>query len=163
MANLGGKFFLWTTQKKFHVGNGCAMCFLKKIEGALIVLKFNTLLKRDDYRATCQRLADENETVTNSLYQAERDTIEIISVLKREDISKENQIAELTEKIEKLDESVRVFIFTGATFFYLNIPHYMYSNLNSIGILFCYFFSKHKKTGNLIENIIFRAKTPKKC
>ena len=30
-------------------------------------------------RQTCQKLAQENETVTNSLFQAERDTIEMVS------------------------------------------------------------------------------------
>ena len=35
--------------------------------------------QRNDYRATCQKLAAENEVVTNSLFQAERDTIEMVS------------------------------------------------------------------------------------
>jgi len=58
--------------------------------------------QRDDYRSTCQKLAEENETVSNSLYQAERDTIEIITILKREDIGKDKRIQELTNEVEEL-------------------------------------------------------------
>lgn len=58
--------------------------------------------QRDDYRATCKRLADENENVTNSLYQAERDTIEIIQVLKRQNIDQESTINDLTSQIESI-------------------------------------------------------------
>merc|ERR1712131_75504 len=56
--------------------------------------------QRNDYRATCQKLAAENEVVTNSLFQAERDTIEMVSVLKREDIAKEKKIDDLTFELE---------------------------------------------------------------
>merc|ERR1712242_116897 len=56
--------------------------------------------QRNDYRATCQKLAAENEVVTNSLFQAERDTIEMVSVLKREDITKEKKIDDLTFELE---------------------------------------------------------------
>ena len=59
-------------------------------------------VQRDDYRSTCQKLAEENETVSNSLYQAERDTIEIITILKREDIGKDKRIQELTNEVEEL-------------------------------------------------------------
>ena len=62
--------------------------------------------KRDDYRETCKRLADENENVTNSLYQAERDTIEIIQVLKRQNIEQENTINTLNQQIESVTDKV---------------------------------------------------------
>jgi len=58
--------------------------------------------QRDDYRSTCQKLAEENETISNSLYQAERDTIEIITILKREDIGKDKRIDDLTNEVEEL-------------------------------------------------------------
>merc|ERR1711892_1200916 len=57
--------------------------------------------QRDDYRETCKKLAAQNEVVTNALFQAERDTIEMVSVLKREDINKDKKIDELTHQLEK--------------------------------------------------------------
>lgn len=60
--------------------------------------------QRDDYRSTCQKLAEENETVSNSLYQAERDAIEIITILKREDIRKDKEIQDLTLAVEDLQK-----------------------------------------------------------
>merc|ERR1711892_834732 len=57
--------------------------------------------QRDDYRETCKKLAAQNEVITNALFQAERDTIEMVSVLKREDINKDKKIDELTHQLEK--------------------------------------------------------------
>jgi len=60
--------------------------------------------QRDDYRETCQKLASENEKISSSLYQAERDTIDIISLLKREDIQKFKNIRELNKRISELEQ-----------------------------------------------------------
>jgi len=60
--------------------------------------------QRDDYRETCQKLAAENEKISSSLYQAERDTIDIISLLKREDIQKFKNIRELYKRISELEQ-----------------------------------------------------------
>jgi len=60
--------------------------------------------QRDDYRETCQKLAAENEKISSSLYQAERDTIDIISLLKREDIQKFKNIRELNKRISELEQ-----------------------------------------------------------
>jgi len=60
--------------------------------------------QRDDYRDTCRKLAAENENVSDSLYQAERDTIDVISLLKREDITKFKNIQQLTKRVAELEE-----------------------------------------------------------
>merc|ERR1711915_1128201 len=59
---------------------------------------------RDDYRETCRKLAAENENISDSLYQAERDTIDVISLLKREDIAKFKNIQQLTKRVGELEE-----------------------------------------------------------
>jgi len=51
-------------------------------------------------------LAAENEHVSDSLYQAERDTIDVISLLKREDIAKFKNIQLLTKRVSELEEIV---------------------------------------------------------
>jgi len=60
--------------------------------------------QRDDYRETCRKLAAENENISDSLYQAERDTIDVISLLKREDIAKFKNIQQLTKRVGELEE-----------------------------------------------------------
>jgi len=59
--------------------------------------------QRDDYRETCRKLAAENEHVSDSLYQAERDTIDVISLLKREDIAKFKNIQQLNKRVADLE------------------------------------------------------------
>lgn len=71
-----------------------------------IFLKSFFHVQRDDYRETCRKLAGENENISDSLYQAERDTIDVISLLKREDIAKFKTIQQLTKKVAELEEIV---------------------------------------------------------
>ena len=43
-------------------------------------------------RENCRKVAAENEKLHDTLYQAERDTIEVITYLKKEDLIKDEQV-----------------------------------------------------------------------
>lgn len=44
------------------------------------------------YREACRKLARANEELTNQLYRAEKDTIDITGFLKRQDAAKEEKV-----------------------------------------------------------------------
>ena len=69
-------------------------------------LNYYFLFQRDDYRETCRKLAAENENISDSLYQAERDTIDVISLLKREDIAKLKTMQQLDIRVNELQSIV---------------------------------------------------------
>lgn len=62
---------------------------------------------RNDFRTSCKRVADENRKLHDALYQAERDTIEVISYLKKEDMVKDEQIAHLGELLRNARAEAR--------------------------------------------------------
>ena len=43
-------------------------------------------------RETCQRMAGDNERLHNSLYQTEKDTIEVVTYLKQGDVEKDEKV-----------------------------------------------------------------------
>lgn len=47
---------------------------------------------KNEYRDNAKKLLVENETLQNKLVQAEKDTVQVISFLKAEDIKKEEQV-----------------------------------------------------------------------
>jgi len=54
---------------------------------------------RNEFKENCRKVAAENEKLHDTLYQAERDTIEVITYLKKEDLIKDEQIAQLSQLI----------------------------------------------------------------
>ncbi|XP_035238250.1 basal body-orientation factor 1-like [Anguilla anguilla] len=56
---------------------------------------------RTDYRDAARKLARANEDLTNQQYSAEKDTLDIISFLKRKDVEKEEKIAQLEEQLKE--------------------------------------------------------------
>ncbi|XP_044021744.1 basal body-orientation factor 1 [Siniperca chuatsi] len=59
------------------------------------------------YREACRKLARANEELTNQLYRAEKDTIDITGFLKRQDAAKEEKINMLKESIKSQDALAR--------------------------------------------------------
>ena len=47
---------------------------------------------KKEYRDNAKKLLVENESLQNKLWQAEKDTVQVISYLKTEDIKKEEQV-----------------------------------------------------------------------
>ena len=68
-------------------------------------------------RETARKLMIENEAIHNQMYQTEKDTIDVISYLKRQDQDKDKQIEQLQNTIKDLKkehrkESERLVIFS---------------------------------------------------
>ena len=76
-----------------------------------------TLTHLDFHRETARKLLLENETIHNQMHQTEKDTIDVISYLKRQDQEKDRQIEQLQNTIRDLKkehrkESERLVIFS---------------------------------------------------
>ncbi|XP_051866421.1 basal body-orientation factor 1-like [Pristis pectinata] len=54
---------------------------------------------RVEYRNTARMLARANETLVNDRFQVERDAVEVISYLKKQDLEKETKISQLQQQI----------------------------------------------------------------
>jgi len=59
---------------------------------------------RNDYRESCQKVSYENEKLHDTLYQAERDTIEVITYLKKEDLLKDEHILHLQQQLRDVKQ-----------------------------------------------------------
>ncbi|XP_006815796.1 basal body-orientation factor 1-like [Saccoglossus kowalevskii] len=62
---------------------------------------------RLEYRENAKRLALENESLQNHMYQSERDTIDVVTFLKKEDQSKEDLIARLSKQLKDTKRETR--------------------------------------------------------
>ncbi len=56
------------------------------------------------YRDTAQKLLQENDVIHRQLHQTERDTLDVISFLKRQDQEKDQQVEQLQETILQLKQ-----------------------------------------------------------
>ncbi|XP_072895371.1 basal body-orientation factor 1-like isoform X2 [Hemitrygon akajei] len=71
-----------------------------KANATLWESKLNVIEKsRVEYRNTAQMLARANETLINDRFQVERDTMEVISYLKKQDLEKEDKINQLQQQL----------------------------------------------------------------
>ncbi|XP_078134141.1 basal body-orientation factor 1-like [Sander vitreus] len=59
------------------------------------------------YREACSKLARANEELTNQLYRAEKDTIDITGFLKRQDAAKDEKINTLQKKLKSQEASAQ--------------------------------------------------------
>ncbi|KAF7665812.1 hypothetical protein LDENG_00130550 [Lucifuga dentata] len=62
---------------------------------------------RVEYRETCRRLARANEELTNERYRAEKDTLDIIGLLKKQHAEKEEKIKRLQEQLRSQEALAR--------------------------------------------------------
>ncbi|XP_059817868.1 basal body-orientation factor 1-like [Hypanus sabinus] len=71
-----------------------------KANATLWESKLNVIEKsRVEYRNTAQMLARANETLINDRFHVERDTMEVISYLKKQDLEKEDKINQLQQQL----------------------------------------------------------------
>lgn len=68
------------------------------------------------YREACRKLARVNEELTNQLYRAEKDTIDITAFLKRQDAAKEEKVGKLACK-DNNEHSVALLFIIRCHFF----------------------------------------------
>ena len=82
-AKLWQNKFLLTDRQRIDYRPGFSMNVKTTFDGSSLVRTLVNdvviIIILNLIRQTCQKLAQENETVTNSLFQAERDTIEMVS------------------------------------------------------------------------------------
>jgi len=62
---------------------------------------------RNDFRDSCKKISFENDKLHDTLYQAERDTIEVITYLKKEDMLKDEQLAQMTQKLRDVKQETK--------------------------------------------------------
>ncbi|XP_076803349.1 basal body-orientation factor 1-like [Clavelina lepadiformis] len=62
---------------------------------------------RNEYRENCKRMAGENDKLHDTLFQSERDTIEVVTFLKKGDIEKDEQISNLQQELRDLKKQAR--------------------------------------------------------
>jgi len=62
---------------------------------------------RDDYRESTRTLLFENDQLQTQVSQAEKDTIDVISFLKNEDVKKDEQIEKLQTMVKELKRDFR--------------------------------------------------------
>jgi len=59
------------------------------------------------FRENAKRLLYENDSLQQQVSQTEKDTIEVISFLKQEDMKKDEQVSKLTQTLKDLKREAR--------------------------------------------------------
>nr|XP_002122599.1 basal body-orientation factor 1-like [Ciona intestinalis] len=62
---------------------------------------------RNEYRETCKRMAGENEKLHDTLFQSEKDTIEVVTYLKKGDMEKDEEITRYEQELKDLKKQSR--------------------------------------------------------
>eukprot|EP00112_Aurelia_sp_Birch-Aquarium-sp1_P001158 Seg112.7 transcript_id=Seg112.7/GoldUCD/mRNA.D3Y31 product="Basal body-orientation factor 1" protein_id=Seg112.7/GoldUCD/D3Y31 len=68
---------------------------------------YTTERAKQEYRESAKKLLFENESLQNQVAQTERDTVEVVSYLKKADIKKDGQIDKLQQTIKDLKRETR--------------------------------------------------------
>ena len=61
-----------------------------------------------NYRETAKKLVYDNEALQNQMVQTERDTIDVISFLKKEDMKKDDQVTLIVYKQWALKKVIKI-------------------------------------------------------
>jgi hypothetical protein len=62
---------------------------------------------RNEFRETCKTIAGENEKLQSTLFQSERDTVEVVTYLKKGDMEKDEKITQLEQDVNDIRKQNR--------------------------------------------------------